>query len=354
MVVRVLNVVAIVGAALTGNLPRWPPGQADIHVADHAGSGLWHLGGEEAPSAGGVISIWNDISLSTSIFLAWTVMALLIISGALAIDDLALVLDMIFAVAAIATVLLSWRAHAATSAGHGEYYSLLLFSVMGMAVLVSAQNLITLFIGIELLSIPLYVLCATEMRREHSLEAGLKYLIVGSVGSATLLYGVAMLYGATGQTDFAGIAHALSRGGLSSDPLTLTGIDFVWCNTSASGCATNRAWNSIKFPSTNTATINGPGTTTGAFTMNTSTPSPRPPQLTANDVTIPASGTLPLLLNLSNSGNNGQRNPTTIPVTAFNSICVHYTAASQGTFIFSCTIKPSGTVTGALNPNSCN
>ena len=53
------------------------------------------------------------------------------------------------------------------------------------------------------------MLCATEMRREHSLESGLKYLIVGSVGSATLLYGLAMIYGATGATDFGAIAAAL-------------------------------------------------------------------------------------------------------------------------------------------------
>ena len=68
------------------------------------------------------------------------------------------------------------------------------------------------------------MLCATEMRREHSLESGLKYLIIGSVGSATLLYGLAMIYGATGSTDFATIATALSSGSLASDPLTLTGI----------------------------------------------------------------------------------------------------------------------------------
>ena len=61
-----------------------------------------------------------------------------------------------------------------------------------MLVLVAAQNLVTLFLGLELLSIPLYVLCATEMRRASSLESGLKYLIIGSVGSATLLYGLAL------------------------------------------------------------------------------------------------------------------------------------------------------------------
>src|SRR6202043_341194 len=88
----------------------------------------------------------------------------------------------------------------------------------------SAQNTVAAFIGLELLSIPLYVLCATELRREHSLESGLKYLIIGSVGSATLLYGLAMIYGATGKTDFTAIASALSGGSLATDPLTLTGI----------------------------------------------------------------------------------------------------------------------------------
>jgi NADH-quinone oxidoreductase subunit N len=100
---------------------------------------------------------------------------------------------------------------------------MLLTSIGGMSVLASAQNMISLFVGLELLSIPLYVLCATEMRREHSLESGLKYLIVGSVGSATLLYGLAMIYGATGSTDFSTIGSALS-GSLATDPLTLTGI----------------------------------------------------------------------------------------------------------------------------------
>ena len=84
IIVLVLNAAAVVGAALTGNLPNWPPGQADIHVAEQAGSVLWHIGGDEAPSAGGVISIWNDLSISNSIFTAWIVMAVLIVLGALA------------------------------------------------------------------------------------------------------------------------------------------------------------------------------------------------------------------------------------------------------------------------------
>jgi NADH-quinone oxidoreductase subunit N len=148
-----------------------------------------------------------------------------VIAGAMAMDDLTLFLTLVFVAAAIGTVLLSWRAVAPREAGHGEYYSLLLMVVAGMVVLAGATNLITIFIGYELLSIPLYVLCATEMRRATSLESGLKYLIIGSVGSATLLYGLALVYGATGATEFGEIAAALDE--VSTDVLLLTGLALV-------------------------------------------------------------------------------------------------------------------------------
>ena len=125
-----------------------------------------------------------------------------IIAKALVIDNLTLALTMIFVAGGIAAVFLSWRSVAAAEAGEGEYYALLLTSILGMVVLVAANDLVVLFIGFELLSIPLYVLCATHMKREQSLESGLKYLIIGSVGSATLLYGLALLYGAAGGTNF--------------------------------------------------------------------------------------------------------------------------------------------------------
>ncbi len=147
-----------------------------------------------------------------------------IVSGALRIDDLALVLNLVLIAGGACAVLLAWRSLAASEAAHGEFHALLLSSIGGMSLLAAAQNTVALFIGLELLSIPLYVLCATEMRREQSLESGLKYLIVGSVGSATLLYGLAMIYGATGATDFGAIGNALATGGLASNPLTLTGI----------------------------------------------------------------------------------------------------------------------------------
>ncbi|HEV8151803.1 MAG TPA: NADH-quinone oxidoreductase subunit N [Solirubrobacteraceae bacterium] len=146
-----------------------------------------------------------------------------LIAGALRLDDLTLMLTFVFCTGAAASILLSWRAQAPREAAHGEYYSLVLSAAAGMFVLVAAQNLVSVFLGLELLSVPLYVLCATEMRREPSLESGLKYLIIGSVGSATLLYGLAFLYGAAGSTDFAAIARA-TGGDAFGDPLLLTGI----------------------------------------------------------------------------------------------------------------------------------
>jgi NADH-quinone oxidoreductase subunit N len=148
-----------------------------------------------------------------------------ILEGALGMDALTLGISMLFYVAGLVTIALSLRSTAAVEAGHGEYYALLLGSIAGMVVLAGAESLMTLFIGFELLSIPLYVLCATHLRRRTSLEAGLKYLVVGSVGSATLLYGLALVYGATGAMEFDAIAAALGGDEVSaSDPLLLTGI----------------------------------------------------------------------------------------------------------------------------------
>jgi NADH-quinone oxidoreductase subunit N len=147
-----------------------------------------------------------------------------LISGALRIDDLAISISLIAILTAAFAVLFSIREPAADQIGSGEYHALLLGSVLGMVLLSQATNLVSFFVAIETLSIPLYILCAANMRRERSLESGLKYLIVGSLGSATLLYGMAFLYGGSGSTDFSGIAHGISQKGVLGDPLILVGI----------------------------------------------------------------------------------------------------------------------------------
>ncbi|MFM9165131.1 MAG: NADH-quinone oxidoreductase subunit N [Solirubrobacterales bacterium] len=148
----------------------------------------------------------------------------LLIEGALIMDPMTAALGVLVCATGLVASLLAWRDRAARELAHGEFFALLLTVAAGMFVLISARNLVVTFVGLELLSLPLYILCASRIRREHSLEAGLKYLIVGSVGSATLLYGFALVYGATGQTGYREIAAALSATDLVSDPLLLAGL----------------------------------------------------------------------------------------------------------------------------------
>jgi NADH-quinone oxidoreductase subunit N len=147
-----------------------------------------------------------------------------IISGELSIDTLALGLSLLFYVSGIVTVILAMRGRTIAAVGGGDTYALLLGSIAGMVILAGAESVIVLFVGIELLSIPLYVMCGMRIRKERSLEAGLKYLVIGSVGSATLLYGLALLYGATGSTQFGQMAGAIGDEVPLHDPLLLTGI----------------------------------------------------------------------------------------------------------------------------------
>jgi len=147
-----------------------------------------------------------------------------IIAGALSMDTLTLAVTILCSIGGIVAVVLSLRDGAVETAGPGEYHTLLLASVAGMTVLAGAENLVTLFVGLELLSIPLYVLCASSVRDRRSLESGLKYLVIGSVGSATLLYGLALVYGATASTDLATIAAAIGDTVRVGDPLLLTGL----------------------------------------------------------------------------------------------------------------------------------
>ena len=108
-----------------------------------------------------------------------------------------------------------------------EFFALLLASAAGMTFFVGAANLMTMFLSLEWFSIALYVMCAIDYDLEGALEAGLKYLIVGSFGAATLLFGSALVYGATGSISFAGIASAVSSQGLTGDSFLVIGLALI-------------------------------------------------------------------------------------------------------------------------------
>ena len=106
-----------------------------------------------------------------------------------------------------------------------EYSVLILFSAVGMSVMVSATSLVSLYVGLELQSLAAYVLASYRRTDERSAEAGLKYFVLGALASGILLYGISLLYGFTGTTSFTGIAAAFARGAPSLG--LLFGLVFV-------------------------------------------------------------------------------------------------------------------------------
>jgi NADH-quinone oxidoreductase subunit N len=133
--------------------------------------------------------------------------------------------QVILCATALVTVLLSVEHIVRRDDEHvAEFFTLLLAATAGMAFFVGAANLMTLFLSLEWFSIALYVMCAIDYDLEGSLEAGLKYLIVGSFGSAALLFGSALVYGATNHIGFVEIAQAVGQHGLSGDLLLVLGL----------------------------------------------------------------------------------------------------------------------------------
>lgn len=105
----------------------------------------------------------------------------------------------------------------------GEYYALFLLATTGMLLLAAALNFLMVFLGLELLSLALYILCSFVARRKGSQEAGMKYFLLSSFASAFLLYGIALVYGATGNTSFAGVVAFFAHK-LSAQPATTTSL----------------------------------------------------------------------------------------------------------------------------------
>ena len=146
--------------------------------------------------------------------------------GGFVVDTYALVLQALFVVAGYVVILLSTNYIAEGDYHEGEYYTLLLSSVLGMMVMASARDLISIFIALELVSIPAYMLAAWRKRDQKSNEAGLKYYLMGVFASAILLYGMSLIFGITGSTLLVVIGAELGSY-VSSQPIITLGIAFV-------------------------------------------------------------------------------------------------------------------------------
>ena len=118
------------------------------------------------------------------------------------------------------TILLSYSYHKEERLYFGEYYGFILLALTGMMVMVSAADLLTIYLGTELMSLSLYVMAGLKRAEPRSLEASAKYFVLGAFSSGILLYGISLLYGATGSTRLSEIATAIASQGVN-DPLLL-------------------------------------------------------------------------------------------------------------------------------------
>jgi NADH-quinone oxidoreductase subunit N len=145
--------------------------------------------------------------------------------GSYVVDEFALVLKGLFIVAAYLVLLMSHHYIESDRYYQGEYYFLLLASVLGSLVMASSRDLIILFIGLELTTAPLFLLAGWRKGDSKSNEASLKYFILGVLSTAILLYGMSFLYGLTGEITFSGLAEATA--GRGDEPAMVMAILFV-------------------------------------------------------------------------------------------------------------------------------
>jgi NADH-quinone oxidoreductase subunit N len=132
--------------------------------------------------------------------------------GSFIVDDFARFLKILALIGSVATLVLSAEFLADPSRRIFEYSILVLLSTLGMMVLISAGDLIMLYLGLELMSLALYVVAASNRDSARSAEAGLKYFVLGALSSGMLLYGASLIYGFTGTVSFAGIAAVAKTG----------------------------------------------------------------------------------------------------------------------------------------------
>jgi NADH-quinone oxidoreductase subunit N len=133
-----------------------------------------------------------------------------ILNGMFIVDNFSLFFQWLFLVILGVSVIMSMKFNERESINRGEYYSLLLFACSGMSLMVSSSDLILTFIGIEILSIATYVLAGFKKNDIRSNESSLKYFLLGSFATAFLLYGIALIFGSTGSTNYQAISELVN------------------------------------------------------------------------------------------------------------------------------------------------
>ena len=157
--------------------------------------------------------------------------------GVIAVDSFRWASDALFLLAAIIAIALSVDYNAREGILAGEAHVLTIFATGGMMIMVAARDLMVLFLGIELMSIAVYVLAGLNRRSSRAAEGSLKYFLLGAFSTAFLLYGIALVYGATGSTNLTDIAQRIASFGLSRSPMLLVGVAMLLIGFAFKCCA---------------------------------------------------------------------------------------------------------------------
>lgn len=150
-----------------------------------------------------------------------------ILHGLFISDDLSSLMKLFVLISVFLCFAYSGRYMSERSIPAGDFYVLGLFATLGMLTLVSAHSMLTIYLGLELLSLPMYAMTAIQRRQADGSEAAMKYFVMGSIASGMLLYGMSLLYGATGHLDLSAIANSIVANGLQQNGLIVFAMVFI-------------------------------------------------------------------------------------------------------------------------------
>ncbi len=199
------DLILVVGATLLLIRAAWRT-ESDAHQRSVGTWSLWVL----LATMAATIAYWS---------FGWSAAP-----GVIAVDAFRWASDMIVLIGAFCTIALSMDYNAREGITVAESHVLVLFATSGMMLLAAARDLMIVFLGIELMSIAVYILAGLNRRSAKSAEGSLKYFLLGAFSTAFLLYGIAFLYGATGATDLATIYSRINQYNLFGEPILLIGI----------------------------------------------------------------------------------------------------------------------------------
>ena len=181
------------------------------------------VGPKRIRPAAGAISMIGVALASRSVWMLWRDPRITL-GGMVAVDRLALSFDVLFLATAFLAILLSMSYLREKGMEWGEFYALLLFSVAGMTLMAGSTNLLVIFLGLEILSLPLYIMSGFTRTQERSLEAAIKYFLMGAFSTGFTLYGMALLYGSTKTLDLRQMAASFAIVGGEGRGLVILGF----------------------------------------------------------------------------------------------------------------------------------